>query len=67
MQARPSAVPNPAQLLDLAGAGRSPAESNLGQYVTAAMLAAAQDGCDCETCKLMAQAGKLMRQGLVTG
>ncbi len=63
---RPTAVPDPTQLLQLAQASQGQPGGNLGQYVTAAMLAAGDGGCTCETCKLMRQAGREMRKNLVT-
>mgnify|MGYP001561850874 FL=1 len=54
-------------LAALSGGGAPPAGNLMGQYVTAAMLAAAQDQCACETCKLMRRASKAMRAGLLEG
>ena len=59
-------VSNPLQAL--AGLGAPVPSSNsagVGQYITAAMLAAAAGGCNCETCKLMARAARAMRKGLI--
>ena len=56
------------QAMQALGAGGAQSPGNLmGQYVTAAMLAAAQDHCACETCKLMRRASKAMRAGLLEG
>jgi hypothetical protein len=59
--------PSPADLAQLIAPGAAAAGApNIGQYVTAAMLAAAQDPCDCECCQLLRTAGKAMRQSLLT-
>ena len=47
------------------GGNSAPSGPNIGQYVTAALLAAAEDNCTCETCALMRKAAKSMRQSLL--
>lgn len=53
-----------ANLAAISGQGEMPQMANVGQYVTAAMLAAASSQCTCETCVLMAKAGRLTRESL---
>ena len=67
MTQRPPLTRNPLEALaGLAGPNTSGPAAGVGQYITAAMLAAAAGGCGCETCRLMARAAKAMRQGLLT-
>ncbi len=54
-----------AALASMSGAPAAVSGQNVGQYVTAAMLAAAAGECTCETCRLMARAAKIMRTSLV--
>jgi len=54
-----------AAIAAMTGQQASSGAQNIGQYVTAAMLAAAGSNCTCETCRLMAKAAKLMRTNLL--
>ena len=58
-QGQPAAI---AHLAEMAAANNSAAPgAAISQLMTAAMFAAVQDGCDCETCQLMAKAARAMR------
>jgi hypothetical protein len=60
-----TAPPNPLAALQQLNQPLAQSEaSGIGQYVTAAMLAAASGQCGCETCRLMARAAVLMRRSL---
>lgn len=68
MPTRPQS-PNPMAALAALGGQNGPTggAQNIGQYVTAAMLAAGTIGCTCETCRLMGKAAVIMRKNLLEG
>lgn len=63
-QQRVQLPPQLAAMAQMTGASTPMPADNIGQYMTAAMLAASSIHCDCETCKLVNRAAKAVRRQL---